>query len=82
MICSHGTHILNAWPQPLVNETSLTTRKNFGADAAPSRGVVAVCGGELCDYTFAYAAFTLWVSNCPFLGEQLTYVEGTQRSFR
>ena len=58
------------------------TRKKFGADAAPSGGAVAFSRGELCDYAFGYAAFPLWVSSCPFLGEQLTYVEGTQRSFR
>ena len=56
--------------------------KKFGADAALSGGAVAFNGGKLCDYAFGYAAFPLWVSSCPFLGEQLTYVEGTQRSFR
>ena len=45
--------------------------KKFGADAAPSGGAVAFSGGELCDYAFGYAAFPLWVSCCPFLGEQL-----------
>ena len=29
---------------------------------------VVFTGGELCDYTFGYDAFPLWVSNCPFLG--------------
>ena len=55
--------------------------KKIGADAAPSGGAVAFSGGELCDYAFGYAAFPLGVGICPFLGEQLTYVEGTQRSF-
>ena len=59
-----------------------THGKKFGADAAPSGEAVAFTGGELCDYAFGYAAFPLWVSSCPFLGEHLTYIEGTQRSFR
>ena len=56
--------------------------KKFGADAAPSGEAVAFSGGELCDYAFGYSAFPLWMSSCPFMGDQLTYVEGTQRSFR
>ena len=56
--------------------------KKIGADAAPSGGAVAFNGGVLCVYAFGYAAFPLWVSSCPFSGEQLTYVEGTQRFFR
>ena len=56
--------------------------KKFGTDAAPSGRAVAFTGGELCDYAFGYAAFPLWVSSCPFFGEQLTYVEETQRSFQ
>ena len=63
-------------------EINFLTRKKFGADAAPSGGDVAFSGGELCDCAFEYAAFPLRVSSCPFLGEQLTCVEGTQRSFR
>ena len=51
--------------------------KKFGTDAAPSGRAVAFTGGELCDYTFEYAAFPQSVINCPFFGEQLTYVEGT-----
>ena len=54
----------------------------FSTDAAPSGRSVAFTGGELCDYAFGYATFPLWVRSCPFLGEQLTYVEGTLRSFR
>ena len=57
-------------------------RKKFGTDAAPSGEAVAFTGGELCGYTFRYAAFSLWVRNLSFFGEQLTYVEGTQRSFQ
>ena len=41
--------------------------KNFGTDAAPSGRAVAFTGGELCDYTFGYAAFSLRVNNYPFL---------------
>ena len=44
----------------------------FGTDAAPSGRTVVFTGGELCDYTFGYVAFPLWVSNCPFFGKQLT----------
>ena len=56
--------------------------KKFGADVAPSGEAVAFSVGELCDYAFGYAAFPLWVSSCPFLGEHLSYIDGTQRSFR
>ena len=56
--------------------------KKFGTDVDPSGRAVAFTGGELCDYTFRCAAFPLWVSSCPFFGKQLTYVKGTQRSFR
>ena len=56
--------------------------KKFGTDAAPSGRAVAFTEGELCDYTFGYAAFHLWMSSCSFFQEQLTYVEGTQRPFR
>ena len=43
--------------------------KNFCTDAAPSGRVVSFTGEGLCDYTiFGYAAFLLWVSNCPFFG--------------
>ena len=47
----------------------ILTRKKFGTDAAPSGRAVAFTGGELCNYTFGYAAFPLWMSNCSFFGE-------------
>ena len=31
---------------------------------------------------FRVPQYNLWVSSCPFFKEQLTYVEGIQRSFR
>ena len=41
----------------------------IGTEAAPSGRAIAFTGGELCDYTFGYAAFPLWVGRCPFFGE-------------
>ena len=56
--------------------------KKFGTDAAPGGRAVAITGGELCDYTFGYAAFPLLVRNCSFFEERFAYVEGTLRFFR
>ena len=34
------------------------------ADVVPNDRTIAFTEGALCDYTFGYSAFPLWVSSC------------------